>query len=260
MVSPSMTTSAISPRRADRRGLTLLEIILALGLVMAIAAISIPFTFREFARQESSATLDRIAMQVALARVESRQTGVPHELLIDPTGRRLNVRRLDPRDPGAIGIGGSEDSAFDSDNPVGVDLAIDEEMAVRESWQFIELPVGMSIAPNVDEDTFASMGYDPDGIEELLVEENLDIAIDPWPETTRLVIFMPDGTLLGMQPLVLTDSEERRTLAFDPWTGRIQADLIRPDSFDGPASLEEETADAPVIEPEDSMDDQELVP
>jgi type II secretory pathway pseudopilin PulG len=252
-----MTTSAISPRRADRRGLTLLEIILALGLVMAIAAISIPFTFREFAKQESSTTLDRIAMQVALARVESRQTGVPYELLIDPTGRRLNVRRLDPRDPGSIGTVGSEESAFDSGGLMATDSAMTyEEMPAEESWQVIELPVGMSIGPNVEEDGFSSMGYDPDGIEELLAEEDLDIAIDPWPETTRLVVFMPDGTLLGMQPLVIADSEERRTLTFDPWTGQLQAELIRRESFDDAVSLEED----PIIEPEDSMGDEEMVP
>lgn len=255
-----MTTSAISPRRADRRGLTLLEIILALGLVMAIAAISIPFTFREFARQESSTTLDRIAMQVALARVESRQTGVPHELLIDPTGRRLNVRRLDPRDPGSIYATGGENSTFGSGGAMGTDPIIDEEMPVEQSWQVIELPVGMSIGPYVVEDGFSSMEYDPDGIEELLAEDDLDIVVDPWPMTTRLAVFMPDGTLLGLQPLMITDSEERRTLAFDPWTGQLQAELIRPESFDEELSLEEDRVDAPINEPEESMGDEEMVP
>ena len=183
-----------------------------------------------------------------------------YELLIDPTGRRLNVRRLDPRDPGPIGAVASEGSTFESDSAVAGDLAMDEEMPIRESWQLIELPVGMSIAPNVDEDTFSSMAYDPDGIEELLAEEDLGIAIDPWPETTRLMVFMPDGTLLGMQPLVLTDSEERRTLMFDPWTGQLQAELIRPESFDDLVPRDDDPADQPIIEAEDSMDDEEMVP
>lgn len=129
--SRSTTTSAILRRRADARGLTLLELLIALSIVIVIGAIAIPFTFRAFERRESTAALDRFSMQLHLARSLARSEGVPLALEIDATGRRLNVFEINPRE-GFV----SEDSVQGS----------------VEAWRRIVLPESVRFAPLGEEE------------------------------------------------------------------------------------------------------------
>ena len=92
-------TSATLLRRAEPRGLTLLELLISIAIVIGIGAIALPYTFQAFERRESAAAIDHLAMQVLLARALAREDGVPLALMVDSTGRRLEVRTIDPRAP-----------------------------------------------------------------------------------------------------------------------------------------------------------------
>ena len=225
MVSRLTTSSVTSRLRAERRGLSLLELLLALGLVLAIAAIAAPLTFREFTRNESMAAMDRLASQAVLARVEARQTGLPHELMVDVTGRRLTVRPVDPRDPGMI-----SDPQAEEDNPgFGVDRELigdASSFVPAESWQQLILPDGVRLEPYRPEDE----EYVADGLPDAF-EDDDDLApvedLDPFMAPVRLAMFMPDGSLLGVRPVLVVRPEGRERIGFDPWTGRLLIEPIR---------------------------------
>jgi len=131
MANHSTTISATLRRRAEARGLTLLELLIALSIVVAIGAIAIPFTFRAFERRESTAALDRFSMQLHLARSLARSEGVPLALEIDASGRRLNIVAINPRD----------------------DFATEEkvEQAVQ-GWRRLVLPESVRLAPLGEEE------------------------------------------------------------------------------------------------------------
>ena len=225
MVNRSTTSSVTSRPRAERRGFSLLELLLALGLVLAIAAIAAPLTFREFTRNESMAAMDRLASQAVLARVEARQTGLPHELMVDVTGRRLTVRPVDPRDPGMI----SDPQAEEGNPEFGMDQELNGDASSfvpAESWQLLVLPEGVRLEPYRPEDGGLSSDDVFDVFDESEVIAPVD-DIDPFIAPTRLAMFMPDGSLLGVRPMMVVRPESRERIGFDPWTGRLLIEPIR---------------------------------
>ncbi|MCH2160876.1 MAG: prepilin-type N-terminal cleavage/methylation domain-containing protein [Phycisphaerales bacterium] len=221
--------------QVERRGLSLLELLLALGLVLVIAAIAAPLTFREFTRNETAAALERLAMQAVLARVEARQTGIPHELMVDGAGRRLTVQRVDPRDPGSI-MQVDENLEFGDEF-----LRMDEEAmpVLAESWQFMQLPEGMRLEPLQEALALGLSEYDPEGIEEMAFTGVQGMEPDPFPGPVRLALFMPDGSLLGVRSLAVMHSEGRKRITLDPWTGRMAMEPIREEDFSEPAYPEQ---------------------
>jgi len=124
MANPLTATSAIS--RTDARGFTLLELLIAISLVIAIGALAMPYTFRAFERREFDAAIDRFSMQLHMARALARSEGVPLVLRIDESGHRLEVLAINPRD--------------------GFELGSGEEEIVA-SWRRIVLPETIWLAP-----------------------------------------------------------------------------------------------------------------
>ena len=212
MVNHSMTISAISRRQADSRGLTLFELLIALAVVLAIGSLALPFTFREYERRESVAVRDHIAMQALMARAQARVSGVPYAMVLDEAGRHIEVREIDPRDPGDEDIETSQE---------------DEDSSSVESWQLVVLPEGTrfeldqpSLGSEEPSSEFAQ--WDPD-------EEEEDASL----AGVRLAVFMPDGTLLGARPLILRGPAGRFRLEFDPWTGSLATTFIPMDTESG---------------------------
>lgn len=207
MVNHSTTISVTSRHQAETRGLTLFELLIALAVVLAIGALALPFTFREYERRESVALRDRIAMQALMARAEARASGVPYAMVIDETGRKLEIREIDPRNPGSVFS--SEDSGDALESP-----ADEEELTPVESWQLVTLPEGMRFEleqPDLDEGDFLEDLIEP----QEPMEEEVSLS------SVQLAIFMPDGTLLGVRPVVLRGPTGQFRLEFDPWTGRV---------------------------------------
>ena len=91
MESHSTTISVISRRQVESHGLTLFELLIVLAVVLAIGALALPFTLREYQRRESVAFRDRIAMQALMARAQARVEGVPYVMAIDESGTRIQV-------------------------------------------------------------------------------------------------------------------------------------------------------------------------
>lgn len=219
-VNHSTTISVISRLQADSRGLTLFELLIALAVVLAIGALALPFTFREYERRESVAVRDHIAMQALMARAQARVGGVPFVMVLDETGRHIEVRKIDPRDPGNVFVNDEGDEKFETSQE-------DEDSIPLESWQLVVLPEGTHFEldqPRRDSEEPSSefAQWEP--------EEEVE---DTTLGGVRLAVFMPDGTLLGVQPLILRGPAGRFRLEFDPWTGSLATTFIPMDAESG---------------------------
>ena len=209
------TTSATSPRPAAdsvglRAGFTIIELLIVIGVVLVIGAISLPFTLRQFERRTETEAIDRLGLLLRLARAESRSSGVPLEVRCDAAGRKVFVLRVDPRDPPTIEIGGSE-----------LDEGDDPERQLLDSWSIVELPSSLTVVPapeKDDDDGFFGDDLDLDFEPLSVLDEDPLSREDPWSATTRLVLLVPDGTVISTEDFGLRSPEGWRRLRVDPWT------------------------------------------
>ena len=204
-------TLVTSRRQTERVGFTLLELMLTLGLVLAIAAVAIPFSYREFIKQESVVARDRLVMQASQARAAARRSGIPYRMMVDVSGREVRVYAVDPRNPGSIDSGGVLIDQEGGDSDVQV---------LPESWQRTLLPQEMRIVSEglnesdvLDEDT----DFEPLESFGTADDEFLD---DAWDQPAHIATFMPDGTVLIGESVVLEGSSLYR-LSFNRWSGAI---------------------------------------
>ena len=213
---------------AVRRGLTLLEILVVISILLAAGAIVVPFTLTELERRQAVFIEDRLSMLIQFARVESRRSGVPVEVLIDADGRRVEARRLDVD---RLDEGGTPRSGGLDEMLVGEDREdADDPRRFASAWARHDLEDGRLVPPATaddaatfdDADPFASLGFEPADGESFRLDDpdEFDDLEDPWPGPVRLAVFFPDGTSVTTTPAVLESSRGDRRWTIDPWSGR----------------------------------------
>lgn len=237
--------AADSVTRAPARGLTLIEILIAVGIVVALSAIVLPIASWSFRLRPLEGARDGIESVVLQARAHARIEGRPVEVrLLDG---RLEARWFDVTSAST----GDDPDGFDQSAPEeggGEFDAVDDSM-IPMTWARRALPEGIEFLPldehmerlesrdafgfeSIDDGIEASGGFDPS-------------VLDPIP--LRLAVLLPDGGALVLEPVVLLDSEGVGLLMeIDPWTGRP---LFEP----APVGEIEE----PTGEDEDDVDDRE---
>ena len=196
-----------------------------IGVVLAVGAIAVPFTLRQFERRTETEAIDRLGLLVRSARSEARSSGVPVEVRCDPTGRRITAIRVDPRNP----------PSFDG-RDADLGEPDDSSLAILDAWASIRLPESLAIAPMVEDDLFALGGFalDPvaDGGDRRFVDS------DPWESVTRLLLLVPDGTVILLEDLELRSSVGPRRIAIDPWTALMTLSSVTPvDDADSEATF-----------------------
>jgi type IV fimbrial biogenesis protein FimT len=72
-----------APHRHRLRGLTLIEIAIAIAVVAILATMAMPSLAERIARQRLMTTAETVAMDLAEARVEAVQSGLPLHLVFD---------------------------------------------------------------------------------------------------------------------------------------------------------------------------------
>ena len=246
------TTSATSPRPAAdslgrRAGFTIIEVLIVIGVVLLVGAISIPFTLQQFERRTETEAIDRLGLLIRLARAESRSSGVPMEVQCDASGRLISVLRVDPRDPPTVEGDGGELEPTD-----------DPDRRLLDSWSMVELPASLAIIPvpeDEGEELFPADLFDSDlDRASDLVEDRLPIE-DPWLESTRLVLLVPDGTAISIKDFGLRSSRGWRRLRIDPWTAVMTVEVPpSPEALEAAETAEQATEED--LDSEfDSMDD-----
>ncbi|HMP80930.1 MAG TPA: type II secretion system protein, partial [Pirellulaceae bacterium] len=82
-------------QRAVRRGMTLIELILVIGLLALVASLMMPAIFRSLAHQKLDKAADLVRSEMGRARVQAIRTGKIHALVYAPGDNRLAVEPFD---------------------------------------------------------------------------------------------------------------------------------------------------------------------
>lgn len=233
-----------SQRALRARGLSMVELLVVIGIVLAIGALVLPWSLGWLSGRELDNAEDRLAMQLVLARAAAREEGRPVVVVANPEGAECSVEvrfmeagdaalAMDPAGsdsrssmdgPGRSDAEGALDADDDADLAMddGADSRESSDGAARESaadpasvfgtWARLRLPPGISIGP---------AAADPaDAADEALAVE--DAGAPEAPQT--LAIFLPDGTTI-VAPLFMlrSDAGMQRALRVDRVTGRPRA-------------------------------------
>ena len=247
-------TSATSRRVAPEpgvipvsRGFTIFELLVAIGILVAVGGILIPLTLAEIERREVVLAEDQLGMLIQFARVEARRTGTPVEVMINAEGREVEVRRLDAASSGSglFGVAEGRDADFASEVEVGPDDA-DPDRRVASRWARRSLPDMASLRPppeaELDRDSF-QFADSSNASESPASSTSLDLGVEqPWPGLSRFAVVFPDGSVVTMTPAVLASPGRLRSWEIDPWTGRSVFLPFAPSSSE--TSLEDENVGA----------------
>jgi type II secretory pathway pseudopilin PulG len=252
------TNSATSRRpTADRTrrtaGFTILELLVVIGIVLAIGAVALPFTLREIDRRQEAETIDRLGLLLRFARAESRATGVPVVLRVDPDGGAIEARMIDPREVGDTVAGLLDGSEAEESQSVSDDFA----GRIMAAWSRVELPDGLRLEPASDLDDLDSDAFFADaGLSPLLDQDPVpldDPSVVPWPSAVSLAIFLPDGTAIGTQVFGITTARGWRRCVIDPYGGRLVVE--GPSIRDLDAAIDGVSPEAEEIEVFDGFED-----
>ena len=229
-------------RRTRRTGFSMIELLVGIGIVLAVAAIAVPWTMGWLGRRELDNAEDGLTMQMMMARAAAREEGRPVEVVaeFDGTQSRINARWM-------LGAGGesarrssrrdrSEFSLDDSPSEFSLDGS-PSDGSIDASWASMQPPRGVRIALGLER---------ADSAEEVAVPEDAraDDAVAANGQT--LAIFLPDGTVFFAPIFMLrTDAGSLRAMKVDRATG-VPQQVAQPRASSGSSDRPE--FDAPASE------------
>lgn len=249
------TTSATSVVRTPERprargGFTVLELLVVLGLVLALFGLTVPFMIDGLDRRRASTARDQVTAMVSRARSVARSQGIAVELVWIEAQARLVARRFEPSPAGF---------ATEPSDPWSDSESSDDQRRLRGSWTSLALDDGIRCVPVVA--TFESLRSPIDGAGDFLDDvATTEDSGDAWLAETRLVVILPDGVAIRLEPFMVGRSGRELECDLDPLTARV--DWIapgrdEPDRVD-PDEDEMEDADTP-DEPESEVEEQVVV-
>jgi type II secretory pathway pseudopilin PulG len=195
-------------RRRRPAGWSLIEIVVATALVLALLGVGIPIALRVFERGELAATEENVAAELLKARAEAQSSGRPVEVLIDRDPSRIIQRYFTP------GAGAGLDRRVDRN--LSRDGGAKPARTARNEPKGAAWRRESSIDPAVTVDTAK-------GASEAGAEERRSGAGGP----TRIAVFMPDGSILFAASVILMhESGLRSQVSLDPYTGHPAVERV----------------------------------
>lgn len=174
-----------------RRGLTLLEILICIGIIAVLLSIALPIGLRTIEEGEVASAEEEVAAELLKARVQAQEGRRPVEVVFEGNPPRLVVRWFDPA------ILGERDEVAADDRAPAVEGR--RETTLASSFRVVAMT-----------DVEAETGLPAaEAVERPVANDSL-----------RVAVFLPDGTLLFAAPfLLLHDNGMRSSISVDPWTG-----------------------------------------
>ncbi len=223
-----------------RRGISMIEVLVALAIVIALMAVVLPWTFEWLGSRELDHAEDRLAMHMMMARAAAREEGRPIEVIAEVGSLTGSVHarwmNLDDGDAESArsGLDSLDGAVFGAASPDALDPD-----SIEADWARFEFPAGIRIAfdgsvgTDVDADTDSASsfdeasddetafdGVDADASDALAAEGNGGNA----SASQTLAIFLPDGTVIVAPIFMLqTDAGVARAMRVDRVTGRPRA-------------------------------------
>lgn len=175
-----------------RQGFTLLELMLVLGLIVAIGGLSWPALRGPLANQRLHAAAKQVRVELARARLAAIESGEPQRFQFVPTGNayRVGVDRvlLAPAD----GSQGADDNGprLTAGGSESAPTALAPEAVEPQRWSEFELPAGVKFSELLVEQIVAPTSQP---LAPASAEEELDPAVSgqTWSPP---IVFHPDGT------------------------------------------------------------------
>ena len=183
------------------RGLTLFEILLALALLAAMAALTLPSVMNSLNERAFITSADLLRDQLLLARAYAQAEGETVEIRVVTSSNLVESRLFRPGRGAALRNGELPGETFTLDDEDDADLEI------AEGWALRHLPPRITLRRTPPRDSSLSEA-----------ELKYLIEVDPGPEGTaredtqpviRLAVFLPDGSALLGASVWLSDEDGR---------------------------------------------------
>ena len=230
-------------QRTRSRGLTLFEVLIALGIILALSAVVLPVGVWALRLGSLESARDGVEAVMLQARASARLEGRPIEVHV--RGDRIEARWFDATSPNS-GATASDDDGFASLETALADSADIDQQRIPDPWARRRLPSGITVLDLED--------Y----LEELEALDETASFTDASASTSfprpsmverRVGVFLPGGGALVGRTIVLVASDgSALQVAVDPWTARP---LIDPVLRQEPGALEDSIEDSV----EDSIDE-----
>lgn len=193
----------------NRRGFTLLELLIVIGLVLGLGALVWPAMTKFQQERIFDSTVEIVRDQLMLARAHAQATGKPVEVIYLSQPPRVEARMFDP-----ILRAMQENDDLESLNLSDEQL---EDSVIAEPWAYRHLPSKVHISNKPQQNNDGDDLYEFSDFSE---DDFLDFDQDPQPRIIRLAIFLSDGSALLGNPFWIIDSDGRQgRIAVNPWTG-----------------------------------------
>ena len=229
-----------------RSAMTLLEVLIALVLLAALAAIVAPTVINRLDERAFEAAADGTNEQLMMARAHAQVTGEAVEVTYSPVTGQVQARvyapwdaqrDLDAIEPGTSPLassarenpfpaGGSNETRGDSSGLLtNASSDADKDSAIAEAWAVRPLGRGIRIGTHppasgdeaemeeicLPDGTLVSVARDRDADVLYALAQGQDV---------RLAVFMPDGSAMVGNDLWLDDGQGRLgRITINPWSG-----------------------------------------
>ncbi len=202
-----------------RRGFSLLELMIALAVLLAMGGLVMPALLNSLRARSFEHAADLVAHQLLLARAHAQRTGKPVEVLW--------VRERSWIEARYFSLNANKEDRGENFQDEGSDSEFDEE--IREPWGIQGISSEILFSRQPPDDT----GETGDMREEEDIEEEYEI---------RLAVLWPDGSAWPAESLWLKDEGERAVpVIINPWTGEMMEE--QPPEMESEYSEEEDSGD-----------------
>jgi prepilin-type N-terminal cleavage/methylation domain-containing protein len=214
------------------RGMTLLEVLIAIAVILTLAALSMPILLHSLDERAFVSAADVIRSQILMARAHAQRSGHAVEVVYLPDAHQLVVREIQPEDPAgesapsrSLDKAGRPDDARDLNGDRAVlqgDLrSLPERWARQELGDHLDLRFR---EPTRVLNGTASAFRFPEDTDSTLVAP------------ARFLALAPDGTAMQTRLAWLTDGVSRvAKLTVNPWTGVPEVTRLQPLEAQQPA-------------------------
>ena len=231
-------------RQQHHRGLTLLELLIVIGLLLAVFALTLPALTDRLSERAFDATAEQVRSHLLLMQAEAIATGLSLEVryVCDDRGQRIETKPFSPAlrtveaseiDRDLTTAGGLGADSENSQRPTGLDVTDSDQKLRRFDTLYLSSDVHVLARLDeslIDRDVVASSIGATESEHEQFYELQLDqLAVDEVftgviateeSDDFRLVVYLPDGsTLLSERRWLIDRAGRQLELNVNAWTG-----------------------------------------